>query len=81
MTGLWAAYRGRKAELVEDTEAVIDILSGRLRVSGEAGAWVKVGTLDDDGTAYLVQPNGEADGGGVAGGRARGGAVPAQRVG
>jgi len=31
---LWAVYQGRKVELAEETEAVIDVLSGKLVVEG-----------------------------------------------
>jgi hypothetical protein len=58
VAALRAVYHGRKVELTEDVEAVIDILSGRLEVTGEAGAWIKVGTLDEDGQAYLVPESG-----------------------
>jgi hypothetical protein len=58
LTRLAMAYLGRKAELSEGTEAVIDILSGKLVVSGEPGAWVKVGTLDESGGNYLIGAEG-----------------------
>lgn len=60
LTRLEAVYRGRRAELAEDVEAVIDVESGRLVVHGEPGAWVKVGTLDETGTSYLIQQDGTA---------------------
>ncbi len=55
---LYAVYRGRKAALKEEEEAVINILSGRLIVYGEPGAWIRVGTLDEAGQSYLIPPEG-----------------------
>ena len=60
LTKLWAVYHGRKAELSEEAEAVIEVLSGRLVVQGEPGCWVCVGTLDEAGNAYLIQEDGTA---------------------
>lgn len=68
LSRLWMVYRGRRAELTEGTEAVIDTQSGRLEVSGEPGAWVKVGTLDEDGQAYLVPAGGTVTVTGLPGG-------------
>lgn len=58
VVSLCAVYRGRRAELREDEEAVIDVLSGRLRVYGEPGAWVRVSTLDDRGQSLVVAEGG-----------------------
>ncbi|NPV46497.1 MAG: hypothetical protein HPY69_06050 [Armatimonadetes bacterium] len=55
---LWMVYRGRRAELREGEEAVIDLLSGRLQITGEPGAWVRVGVHDEAGDAYLVPTDG-----------------------
>lgn len=55
---LWMVYRGRRAELREGEEAVTDILSGRLEISGEPGAWVRVGVFDEAGDAYLIPTGG-----------------------
>ncbi|MEN6304626.1 MAG: hypothetical protein ABFD96_17985 [Armatimonadia bacterium] len=55
---LCAVYQGRRAELVEENEAVIDVLSGKLRVDGEPGAMVRVSTLDGRGQSYLVAEGG-----------------------
>ena len=52
------AWRGRKAEVVEGTESVLNILSGTLAISAEPGATLRVGTLDDPGQAYTVPPGG-----------------------
>ena len=57
---LSAVYRGRKVELSEEAEAVIDVLSGKLVVSGEPGCWVRVATLDEAGEVYLIQEDGTA---------------------
>ncbi|MBU0611383.1 MAG: hypothetical protein KKI08_26120 [Armatimonadetes bacterium] len=58
LTGLSMVYHGRRAALTEEVEAVIDVLSGKLQVSGEPGAWVKVGSLDEAGMNYLVPQGG-----------------------
>jgi hypothetical protein len=52
------AWRGRMAEVVEGAESVLDILSGTLEISAEPGATLRVGTLDDPGTAHTVPPGG-----------------------
>ena len=52
------AWRGRKAEVVEGVESVLDIMSGALEISAEPGATVRVGTLDDPGQAYTVPAGG-----------------------
>lgn len=58
LTSLAAVYLGRRAELTEGVEAVIDIESGQLVVSGEAGAWVRVSTMDDIGSLHLIGAEG-----------------------
>lgn len=57
---LWAVYQGRRVELLEGVEAVINLLSGRLVVHGEPGCWVRIGTLDDAGESFLIQEDGTA---------------------
>jgi len=55
---IYVAYRGRKAAVAEGEPAVIDILSGMLNIYATAGAYLRVGTLDDAGQNYLVPPSG-----------------------
>lgn len=55
---LYAVHRGRRVELQEEQEALLDLGSGRVEVIGEPGCWVKLGTLDEDGQAYLVPSEG-----------------------
>lgn len=52
------AYLGRKLEVVEGTEAVLDIRSGRLEISGAPGVRVRVGMLDDAGEEYAIPDGG-----------------------
>lgn len=52
------AYLGRKVPVYEGVEAVLDILSGTLEVSGEPDATIRVGTLDDPGAEYTIPPEG-----------------------
>ncbi len=52
------AWRGRRAEVVEGVESVLDILSGALVITAEPGATLRVGTLDDPGQAHTVPPSG-----------------------
>ncbi|GAH46796.1 unnamed protein product, partial [marine sediment metagenome] len=55
---IYAAYRGRMAVAREGEEAVIDILSGSLEIAADAGANLRVGTLDNPGQRYTVPPGG-----------------------
>jgi hypothetical protein len=52
------AWRGRKCEVVEGSESVLNVLSGTLDIDAEPGAKLRVGTLDDPGTEYTVPPSG-----------------------
>ncbi|MGD9495688.1 MAG: hypothetical protein AB7Y46_05195 [Armatimonadota bacterium] len=52
------AYLGRKLPVMEGEEAVLDILSGRLEISGEAGVMVRVGTFEDPGQEQAIPPGG-----------------------
>lgn len=54
-------YRGREAVVAEDEPTVIDILSGALTIHATAGAYLRVGTLDDAGQNYSVPPSGVVD--------------------
>ncbi len=58
LTTVRQAWRGRKEEVVEGTESVLDILSGTLEISAEPGATLRVGALDDPGEEYTVPPGG-----------------------
>ncbi len=58
LSELRCAYAGRKMAVVEDQEAVLDILSGTLEIHGEPDAKVRVGTLDDPGEEHTVPGNG-----------------------
>lgn len=58
LESVWCAYLGRKVEVVEGTEAVLDILSGRLEISGTPGAMVLVGALEDPGEEYTIPGGG-----------------------
>ena len=49
-----AVYRGRKVPVAEGQPAIINILSGCLTIHATAGAYVRVGTLDDAGQNYQV---------------------------
>ncbi len=52
------AYKGRLVEVVEGTEAVVDILSGTLQITGEPGVHLLVGTMDNPGQPYTVPAGG-----------------------
>ncbi len=52
------AYKGRTVELVEGTEAVLNILSGTLQITGEPGVHLLVGTMDNPGQLYTVPAGG-----------------------
>ncbi len=53
-----AAYKGRMAIAAEGQEAVIDILSGSLEITGEPGVRLRVGTLDNPGDRYTMPAGG-----------------------
>lgn len=55
----WACYEGRRVLLTEGTEGVIDVDSASVVVRGTAGAWLKVGVMDDTGEAFCVPAGGE----------------------
>ncbi len=52
------AYKGRLVEVVEGTEAVVDILSGTLQITGEPGSHLLVGTIENPGQPYTVPTGG-----------------------
>lgn len=52
------AFRGRQAPVVEGQESVLDILCGKLEISGEPGTMVRVGMLDDPGTEHVIPAGG-----------------------
>ncbi len=58
LTGVSCAYLGRKVAVVEGQEAVLDILSGRLEISGEVGTVLRVGMLDDPGEEHTIPASG-----------------------
>jgi len=58
LTSVSCAYLGRKVPVVEGEEAVIDILSGRLEISGDEGIVLRVGTLDDPGEEHTIPGGG-----------------------
>ena len=58
LSGVSCAYLGRKVAVVEGTEAVLDILSGRLEISGDEGTVLRVGTLDDPGEEHTIPAGG-----------------------
>ncbi len=58
VTAVYCAYQGRKVAVVEGQEAVLDILSGRLEISGEPGVVIRVGTLDDPGEEHTIPAGG-----------------------
>ncbi len=53
-----AVYRGRKVPVAEGQPAIINICSGALTIHATAGAYVRVGVLDDAGQNYQVPPSG-----------------------
>ncbi len=58
LAGLRCAYRGRYAPLIEGEEAIIDILSGALEITGEPGTVLRVGALDDPGSQHTIPSGG-----------------------
>lgn len=56
---VWACHEGRRAQVVEGVEATLDVNSAQLLVRGTPGAWLKVGAMDDTGSAHLVPSSGE----------------------
>jgi hypothetical protein len=54
-----ACYLGHRVAVSEGVEGIVSLNNGRLTIHGTPGAQVRVGVMDDAGTAHTIPPTGE----------------------